>query len=118
MNRSQTAWKSPSCIFRPNTVEQLQEVVPLLIQSNIKFAIRSGGHSPDPQAANIDGGVLVDLPGLNRFEYDASASALIIGSGLTWGDVYARLDEFNVTVVGGRVLDVGVGGLTLGSTFC
>lgn len=37
-----------------------------------------------------------------------------MGSGLRWGEVYNQLDDFNVTVVGGRVLDVGVGGLILG----
>ena len=29
--------------------------------------------------------------------------------------MYTTLDPYNVTVVGGRVMDVGVGGLTLGS---
>ncbi|KAI0111795.1 putative FAD-binding oxidoreductase [Daldinia grandis] len=113
-NWSQTAWRHPSCIFRPNRVEQLQEALRLLLQSNVEFAIRSGGHSPDPRAANIDGGVLIDLSGFDTVEYDDSTDTVIVGSGLTWGDLYTQLDQFNVTVVGGRVLDVGVGGLTLG----
>ncbi|KAI0852738.1 putative FAD-binding oxidoreductase [Daldinia vernicosa] len=103
-NWSQTAWRFPSCIFRPNRVEQLQEAVPLLVQSKVKFAIRSGGHSPDPQAANIDGGILIDLSGFNTVDYDASTNTVIVGSGLTWGDLYAQLDQFNVTVVGGRII--------------
>jgi hypothetical protein len=37
-----------------------------------------------------------------------------VGSGNRWKDVYTYLDQYAVTVVGGRVFDVGVGGLTLG----
>lgn len=36
-----------------------------------------------------------------------------IGPGNRWGQVYDRLDPLNITVLGGRVADVGVGGLLL-----
>ncbi|KAM7200339.1 hypothetical protein V8F20_005316 [Naviculisporaceae sp. PSN 640] len=113
-NWSQTAWRKPSCIFRPANAQQVQQVVAMLVKSNVCFAVRSGGHSPDPTAANIDNGVLVDLSGLNRVENRPSDQVAVIGSGLRWGEVYSQLQPHNVTVVGGRVLDVGVGGLTLG----
>lgn len=70
---------------------------------------------PSPFAANIDNGVLIDLSGFNQVDYDAESSTVVIGTGNRWLDVYSTLDAFNVTVVGGRVLDVGVGGLALGS---
>ncbi|KAK8008142.1 FAD-binding oxidoreductase [Apiospora marii] len=113
-NWSQTAWASPACIFRPVNAAQLQSVIGRLVQSHTKFAIRSGGHSPSPRAANIDNGVLIDLAGLDHVNYDAANQIVTVGAGLTWGQVYSHLDPFNVTVVGGRVDSVGVGGLTLG----
>ncbi|KAL9075850.1 MAG: hypothetical protein Q9157_003840 [Trypethelium eluteriae] len=113
-NWSQTAWRTPACIFQPRHVEHLAIVVSRLVRSGTSFAIRSGGHSPAPAAANIDGGILIDMTGFNHSYYDAENNVAIVGSGLTWGEVYTYLDEFNVTVVGGRVSDVGVGGLTLG----
>lgn len=61
--------------------------------------------------------MLIDLSGFNRVAYNAASQVAVIGSGLTWGEVYAQLDPFGVTVVGGRVGGVGVGGLTLGGTF-
>ncbi|KAI1878936.1 hypothetical protein JX265_003113 [Neoarthrinium moseri] len=82
---------------------------------NYSFAIRSGGHLPAPGAANIDDGILIDLSRFDRVQYDAAKSLVSVGSGQRWGNVYSQLDQHNVTVVGGRVLDVGVGGLTLGS---
>jgi FAD/FMN-containing dehydrogenase len=81
----------------------------------VKFAIRSGGHSPSPFAANTDDGVLIDTSLLSTKEYNAKDQIVKIGTGLKWGDVYSYLDEYQLTVVGGRVLDVGVGGLILGS---
>jgi FAD/FMN-containing dehydrogenase len=112
-----TAVKTPACIFKPDNTNDLAKVVKQLQQNNIKFAIRSGGHLPSPGAANIDDGVLIDLGGFNRVDYDAKQNTATVGSGSRWQAVYEQLDPFNVTVVGGRVLEVGVGGLTLGGMF-
>ena len=69
---------------------------------------------PSPLAANINNGVLIDMAMFNNVTYDAANDVATVGAGQTWGDVYRRLDPHNVTVVGGRVLDVGVAGLALG----
>ena len=70
---------------------------------------------PSPLAANINDGVLIDMSMFNGVKYDAANSLATVGAGQKWESVYDQLDPYNVTVVGGRVLDVGVGGLTLGS---
>ncbi len=69
---------------------------------------------PAVGASSTAGGVLIDLSSLARLEYDAQNGVAVLGSGLRWGDVYSYLDQYEVTAVGGRVLDVGVGGITLG----
>lgn len=114
-NWSQTAWRNPSCIASPTVAAEVAEVVSVLVDSQIPFAIRSGGHSPMPSDANIDTGVLISLGNLNKVSYDAGAGLASLGPGARWDAVYTELDKYNVTVVGGRVMDVGVGGLTLGS---
>ncbi|KAL8776379.1 MAG: hypothetical protein Q9213_008295 [Squamulea squamosa] len=78
------------------------------------FAIRSGGHSPSPFAANIDNGVLIDMSSFNHTQYFPNRHVATVGAGGRWLGVYNELDRHNVTVVGGRVVDVGVGGLILG----
>lgn len=93
----------------------MQTIVANLTAQDIKFAIRSGGHLPSPLGANTNDGVLIDLSSLNEVRYDEKSQTAHIGSGLRWGEVYDQLDQHRVTVVGGRVLDVGVGGLILGS---
>jgi FAD/FMN-containing dehydrogenase len=67
-------------------------------------------------AANIERGVTLDLSALNQVIVSTSDNQTItsIGPGARWKDVYLKLDALNLTVTGGRVAEVGVGGLTLG----
>ena len=88
--------------------------VKALTQSNCSFAIRSGGHSTWAGDANIAGGVTVDLQGLNAVELSGDRSIVSVGAGSRWGQVYDALIPENRIVAGGRVGDVGVGGLTVG----
>lgn len=111
---SETAWEQPTCIFLPENAAQLQTAIPLIVEHQSQFAIRAGGHLEAVGAASTNDGVLIDLSRLKRLEYHAEVQEAVLGPGLRWGDVYGYLDPFKVTVVGGRVLDVGVGGLPLG----
>ncbi|KAK4185130.1 hypothetical protein QBC35DRAFT_28965 [Podospora australis] len=114
-NWSHTAWQRPDCIASPAHTADVSSLVRTLTKANVPFAIRSGGHSPNPLDASINRGVLISLHKLKTVKYDAKAKHVSIGTGARWGEVYSVLDPYNVTVVGGRVVDVGVGGLTLGS---
>ncbi|KAK4207588.1 bifunctional solanapyrone synthase [Rhypophila decipiens] len=114
-NWSQTTWKRPACIAVPSKALQVQQVVKTLVKKNVPFAIRSGGHSPNPLDASIDGtGVLISTGYLNVVTFDPVTKLASLGPGARWKEVYSVLDKHRVTVVGGRVLDVGVGGLLLG----
>lgn len=83
-----------------------------------RFAVRSGGHASFAGAANIEGGVTIDLSGLSSITLTpgegSAPPTLSVGVGSTWGSVYAHLDPLHLGVSGGRVAGVGVGGLTLG----
>jgi hypothetical protein len=50
----------------------------------------------------------------NHTKVDPTSGTVEVGAGLTWGQVYAALEPTGVNVVGGRIPDVGVAGLTLG----
>ena len=39
--------------------------------------------------------------------YDATEGTVTLGVGLTWGEVYERLDPLGVMVAGGRINGVG-----------
>lgn len=65
-------------------------------------------------ASNIDGGLTIDLLKLNQVTVSADQTQTSVGSGNRWIDVYSALDLKGLSVIGGRVADIGVGGLTLG----
>jgi FAD/FMN-containing dehydrogenase len=79
------------------------------------FAVRSGGHSPNPDFSSIgSNGVLISTSNLNAITVSPDNSVASIGPGQRWGAVYEALDPYGVSVVGGRIPEVGVAGLILG----
>ncbi|KAJ8133123.1 hypothetical protein O1611_g503 [Lasiodiplodia mahajangana] len=123
---SQAASVHPACVFSPRTADDVStalraltasEALPFLdtaLRGPCQFAVRSGGHTSFAGAASIEGGVTIDLSGLNSIEVSLDKSTVSIGVGARWQDVYAKLDPFNLSAVGGRNGLVGVGGLTTG----
>jgi FAD/FMN-containing dehydrogenase len=65
-------------------------------------------------ASNINGGLAIDLLKLNQVTVSADQTQTSIGSGSRWIDVYSALEPKGLSVIGGRVADIGSGGLTLG----
>lgn len=67
-----------------------------------------------PGASNAPDGVTVDLANLSSIDVKVQDSTVSIGPAVTWDAVFAKLDPLGLSVAGGRVAGVGVGGLTLG----
>lgn len=78
------------------------------------YAIRSGGHTPFARAANTNGGVTIDLRAMNAVNLNTNHTITTVGAGSIWENVYKKLQPMNLTVLGGRVAGLGVGGLTTG----
>ncbi|KAF2012412.1 FAD-binding domain-containing protein, partial [Aaosphaeria arxii CBS 175.79] len=111
---SQTCWTSPTCVLRVQNSTQVSLALKVITFLRVRFAVRSGGHSPNPGWASIDKGILIDLQDMNQISVSGDRGIARIGPGARWGEVYQFLDRYNVTVIGGRVPEVGVGGLMLG----
>ncbi|KAI9651738.1 MAG: hypothetical protein M1831_000488 [Alyxoria varia] len=112
---------SPDCLVKPNSVDEVSTVVGILNEQfmsgdghDFQFAIRSGGHAPSGGIANIDQGVTIDLGLLHGVTLSGDKKTVDIGPGARWIDVYESLEPLDISVSGGRVSDVGVGGLVLG----
>lgn len=55
-----------------------------------------------------------DLTGLiNQIDFAKDSKIASFGAGAQWQDVYTALEEYGVTVPGGRTATVGVGGYML-----
>ena len=116
----QEASLSPACIFKPKNADQVSAAVKVLSsldlsdQIECKFAVRGGGQNPAVGSANINEGVTIDLSSMRQVEVSLDRTVAFVGPGSRWGDVYLELDAMNLTVAGGRVFTVGVGGLIIG----
>ncbi|KAF2964594.1 hypothetical protein GQX73_g8974 [Xylaria multiplex] len=108
----------PECIVSPKTAHDVSQIIQVVTgghsQTPCSFAVRSGGHSTNAGASNIQGGVTIDLRGLDSIELNHDKSIVTIGSGTTWGSLYSYLDPLSLGVVGGRSYSVGVGGVITG----
>ena len=106
----------PGCVFRPRSAQALAAAIGSLqkVHPPAQLAIKGGGHTQYAGAANVDGGVTIDLSGLTGVSIDVRAGTASVGAGERWGNVYRTLGARDLTVAGGRVSPVGVAGLTLG----
>ncbi|KAH8891930.1 oxidoreductase FAD-binding protein [Thozetella sp. PMI_491] len=106
----------PGCIFAPKDASEVSKFIKLATAggSRIQFAIRSGGHTIWKGAANIDGGITVDLRLMNSVMLSADQKVASIGGGGIWSEIYPQLVPYNLTVMGGRVSGIGVGGFSTG----
>lgn len=77
--------------------------------------MKSGGHAAFAGASSIEGGITVDLAGLDSIVLSSDKKTVAVGPGNHWYDVYRYLDPYDLAVVGGRASTVGVGGLTVRS---
>ena len=112
----QAADLKPTCRVLATCATDVAFAVTLLSRYRCMFAVRSGGHMSWAGAANIDDGVTIDLSAINQVDVIRNGTIASVGSGARWQDVSLKLDSMNLAVVGGRVSEVGVGGLVTGGT--
>ncbi|EUC42951.1 hypothetical protein COCMIDRAFT_102147 [Bipolaris oryzae ATCC 44560] len=104
----------PRCIFRPETAQEVANVVRVSQANKCQFAFRSGGHAQFAGASSADGGITVLFERMAGITLSEDKKVASIGPGAVWSDIYGSLAEHNLAVVGGRVADIGVGGLVTG----
>ncbi|KAL9025986.1 MAG: hypothetical protein Q9180_007559, partial [Flavoplaca navasiana] len=114
---------TPFCIVSPQDTQDVSRAIEVLSRyqdaakstiAGCKFAIRGAGHTPWAGSPNIDGGVTIDMTSINTVNLDRAKTIVSVGAGARWSAVYRALDAVGVGVAGGRVANVGVGGLVTG----
>jgi FAD/FMN-containing dehydrogenase len=104
---------APTCVVYPTSAQDVSLAIQAIRASGSQFAIRVGGHNPNPFFSSVDKGVLIDLRKLNAKSYDPATTLATYGPGHTFGEVYEYFQQFGRTVVGARLSGVGTG-LALG----
>ncbi|KAM3435921.1 hypothetical protein MY4824_004583 [Beauveria thailandica] len=111
---STTSMQHPGCVMTPASAKDMSAIVKVLTAQQCKFAVKSGGHNPNPGFNNIDHGVSIDLRSLNSTSLAHDRSHVSLGTGLSWGQAYAAFQKDKIAFTGGICEDVGVGGLAVG----
>ncbi|KAL5113813.1 hypothetical protein ACEQ8H_008314 [Pleosporales sp. CAS-2024a] len=105
----------PACIVQPADATDVSVVITILLKyPTVKLATRSGGHDPNADHNSIQDGVLITMTDMVGATYDPSTGLAYVKPGGHWNDVISELEASGVTMLGGRLGIVGVGGLLLG----
>ncbi|HPO59249.1 MAG TPA: FAD-binding oxidoreductase, partial [Anaerolineaceae bacterium] len=105
--------RRPAVIIRAASDQDVARAVSLARETGLPLAVRSGGHSPAGLSL-IDGGILLDLKGLNNLHIDPEGRTAWAESGLTTGEYTSAAAEYGLATGFGDTGTVGIGGLTLG----
>ncbi|KAJ0329911.1 hypothetical protein COL5a_003739 [Colletotrichum fioriniae] len=104
---------SPYCFFQPVSATEVSVALQDVQSTRCQFAVKSGGHY-SYIASTIEGGLVIDLVRFDGITLSEDKSSAIVEPGNTWASTYEDLQKSGMTIPGGRMFGVGVGGLTLG----
>lgn len=104
----------PHCIFYPSSASAVSVLVLLSRLTQCPFAVKSGGHAAFAGASSVEGGVTVSMKNLDSIVLSADRKTAFIQPGNNWGRIYGELTNYDLSVIGGRVTPIGIGGLTTG----
>lgn len=111
---NQQAETQPACRVLPRSAKEVAVAYLVTATFGCIFAVKGGGHASFGGASSIQDGITIDLQKLNITLVNSDNTVTQVGTGNRWIDVYQYLTPKNLSVVGGRVSDIGVSGLTLG----
>ncbi|THV67637.1 FAD binding domain-containing protein [Aureobasidium pullulans] len=100
----------PRILARPDSLASLSRLVAYLADTDLDWAVRCQGIG-DASAKDV----LISLAGFKDFSFDAEDESIIVGGGMTWGEVEEKLEEQvpGYQAVSARCSFVGVGGMIL-----
>ena len=108
--------RRPALIVQAMNASDVIAAVNYARENDLELAIRSGGHNV-AGLASIDGGLVIDMRGIDATEVDAASQTVRVGGGAHWGQVDAATNAIGMATPSGVISTTGVAGLTLGGGF-
>jgi FAD binding domain/Berberine and berberine like len=105
--------RRPALIARCASTADVAATIAFARRHELLLAVRGGSHNGGG-LGTCDGGVVLDMGGLNSIEVDPDTRTVSVGGGCSWGQVDAATHEHGLAVPSGIISTTGVGGLTLG----
>jgi FAD/FMN-containing dehydrogenase len=105
--------RRPAVIVRAADAADVSRVVKLARETGAELAVRSGGHSRAGHGTS-EGGIVLDLSGMNEVEIDVEGRTAWAQAGARAGDYTTATGEHGLATGLGDTPTVGLGGITLG----
>jgi len=105
--------RHPALIVRCGGAPDVARALEFAQNHNLPLAVRGGGHNRAGFSA-CDGGVVIDLSGMNRVEVDAGKRTARAEAGALVRDLDGATQRFGLATTSGGCPTVGIAGLTLG----
>ncbi|PGF17641.1 FAD-linked oxidase [Natrinema sp. CBA1119] len=104
--------RHPALVARCADIPDVVAAVTFAREQDLPLAVRGGGHNVAGTAV-CDGGVVVDLSGMNGVRVDREKGTVRAEGGATLGDVDRETQRFGLATALGAVSQTGIAGLTL-----
>ncbi|KAI5248412.1 FAD binding domain-containing protein [Aureobasidium subglaciale] len=100
----------PKLLVRPQSLASLSRLIAFLSPSSLDWTVRCQGIG-DASARDV----LISLAGFKSFVFDPEHESILVGGGMSWGEVEVKLEEQapGYQAVSARCSFVGVGGMIL-----
>jgi hypothetical protein len=105
--------RRPAVIVRCGGASDIARALEFAQNQNLPLAVRGGGHNRAGFGV-CDGGVVIDLSGMNRVEVDATKRVARAGAGALVRDLDHATQRMGLATTSGGCPSVGIAGLTLG----
>ncbi len=104
--------RQPLAVARVAGADDVASVVNAAREGGVEIAVRSGGHSRAGYGT-VDGGLVIDLSGMDGVEIDSDGETAWVETGATAGRFTLATGERGRAVGLGDTGSVGIGGITL-----
>ena len=85
--------------------------------AGLRITARGGGHCYEDFSAGNDGGVIIDLSGMQDVQAYPDGQAVVAGGATLWNVYETLFKDANLTIPGGSCYSVGVGGHVVGGGY-
>ncbi|MFL5680991.1 MAG: FAD-binding oxidoreductase [Chloroflexota bacterium] len=103
----------PAAIARVADAGDIAAVIAVARRTGLELAVRSGGHSTAGHSST-DGGLVIDLRGMNAIDIDVEDRSVWVETGVTALELTQAVGEHGLAIGFGDTGSVGIGGITLG----